>query len=80
VKIGEQWYGGATNIGVRPMFDNGARLVEVYVLDFDDDLYDHMIEVQFIKRLREEMKFASVDALIAQIARDVEETRQVLGG
>lgn len=80
VKIGEQWYGGATNIGVRPMFDNGARLVEVYVLDFDDDLYDHVIEVQFIKRLREEMKFASVDALIAQIARDVEETRQVLGG
>jgi riboflavin kinase/FMN adenylyltransferase len=62
------------------MFDNGARLVEVYVLDFDDDLYDHVIEVQFIKRLREEMKFASVDALIAQIARDVEETRQVLGG
>jgi riboflavin kinase/FMN adenylyltransferase len=62
------------------MFDNGARLVEVYVLDFDDDLYDHVIEVQFIKRLREEMKFASMDALIAQIARDVEETRQVLGG
>jgi riboflavin kinase/FMN adenylyltransferase len=62
------------------MFDNGARLVEVYVLDFDDDLYDHVIEVQFIKRLREEMNFASVDALIAQIARDVEETRQVLGG
>jgi riboflavin kinase/FMN adenylyltransferase len=78
VKIGDAWYGGAANIGIRPTFDSGHRLVEVYVLDFDADLYDQMIEVQFIKRLREERKFESVDALIAQMKRDVAETRQVL--
>ena len=78
VRIGDAWYGGAANIGIRPTFDHGHRLVEVYVLDFDGDLYDQVIEVQFIRRLREECKFESVDALIVQMKRDVEETRRVL--
>ena len=78
VKIGDVWYGGAANIGIRPTFDHGHRLVEVYVLDFDGDLYDQVIEVQFIKRLREERKFDRIDALIAQMKQDVEETRRVL--
>jgi riboflavin kinase / FMN adenylyltransferase len=78
VKVGDAWYGGAANIGIRPTFDHGHRLVEVYVLDFDDDLYDQVIEVQFIQRLREERKFDRVDALIEQMKKDVEETRKVL--
>lgn len=78
VKIGEQWLGGAANIGVRPTFDNGARLVEVFVLDFDGDLYDQFVEVQFIRRLREERKFESIAALIEQMKQDVAEARQVL--
>lgn len=78
VKIGDAWYGGAANIGIRPTFDHGHRLVEVYVLDFDGDLYDQVIEMQFIKRLREERKFDSIDALIEQMKQDVEETRRVL--
>jgi riboflavin kinase/FMN adenylyltransferase len=79
VRIGNQWFGGAANIGIRPTFDHGHRLVEVYVLDFDSDLYDQVIEVQFVKRLREERKFESIDALIEQMKRDVTETRRVLG-
>ena len=78
VKIGERWHGGAANIGVRPTFDNGARLVEVFVLDFEGDLYDQVIEVQFVKRLREELKFENIGALIEQMNRDVQETRRVL--
>lgn len=78
VKIGDTWYGGAANIGIRPTFDSGYRLVEVFVLDFDGDLYDQVIEVQFIKRLRAEIKFSSIDALIAQMKNDVAETRKVL--
>ena len=78
VKIGEAWYGGAANIGTRPTFDNGHRLVEVFVLDFSGDLYDQVIEVQFIKRLRPELKFENVQQLIEQMNRDVAETRQVL--
>jgi len=79
IKIGERWYGGAANIGVRPTFDNGARLVEVFVLDFDDDLYDQFVEVQFIKRLREERKFENIAALIEQMKQDVAQAREVLG-
>jgi riboflavin kinase/FMN adenylyltransferase len=78
IKIGERWYGGAANIGVRPTFDNGARLVEVFVLDFDDDLYDQFVEVQFIKRLREERKFENIAALIEQMKQDVAQAREVL--
>lgn len=50
------------------------------VLDFDGDLYDQVIEVQFVKRLREERKFDGVDALIAQMQRDVAVARAVLAG
>ncbi len=78
VRVGDHWYGGAASIGVRPTFGGGHRLVEVYILDFNADLYDQVIEVQFIKRLREERKFESVDALIAQMQHDVSESRQVL--
>jgi len=78
VKIGAAWFGGAANIGVRPTFDSGQRLVEVYILDFDGDLYDQVIEIQFIQRLREERKFDSVATLIEQMRRDVAEARRVL--
>jgi riboflavin kinase/FMN adenylyltransferase len=77
-RIGNQWFGGAANIGIRPTFDHGHRLVEVYVLDFDGDLYDQVIEVQFVKRLREERKFESIAGLIEQMTRDVAEARRVL--
>lgn len=78
VKIGARWYGGAANIGVRPTFDGRQRLVEVYVLDFDGDLYDQVIEVQFVQRLRAEIKFPNVAALIAQMQQDVANARAVL--
>lgn len=78
VRIGDRWYGGAASIGIRPTFGGGQRLVEVYVLDFDGDLYDQVIEVQFVRRLREERKFDSVDALVAQMRQDVAESRKVL--
>jgi riboflavin kinase/FMN adenylyltransferase len=78
VKIQDKWHGGAASIGVRPTFGSGQRTVEVYVLDFDGDLYDQVIEVQFIKRLREERKFENVDALIKQMNQDVAQTREVL--
>jgi len=80
VNIGAAWFGGAANIGIRPTFDKGQRLIEVFVLDFDGDLYDQVIEVQFVKRLRAEMKFDSVNALIEQMRRDVLTARAVLEG
>ncbi len=72
------WRDGAASLGIRPTFGGTARQLEVYVLDFDGDLYDRVLEVQFVKRLREEKKFESVDALVEQMRRDVEATRQAL--
>lgn len=67
-----------TNIGVRPSFDNGQRTVEAHVLDFAGDLYGRRLTLEFVARLRPEMRFDGVDALRAQIASDVETARRIL--
>ena len=64
-----------TNIGVRPTFDGQERRVETHLLDFEGDLYGEVVTVQLLRRLRAEQKFDGVEALTAQIARDVEATR-----
>ncbi len=66
----------AVNVGVRPTFGTGrAVLVEAYLLDQDVDLYGKTLKLDFLKRLRGERRFESVDALVAQMRRDVEQTR-----
>ena len=53
-------------------------MLEAHVLDFDGDLYDQTVEVAFVARLRGEERFDSIDALVAQIQRDVDATRRIL--
>jgi riboflavin kinase/FMN adenylyltransferase len=65
----------ATNIGLRPTIDGTRYTVEVFVLDFDGDLYGQTLHVQFLSRLREERKFDGLPALVAQIQRDVDAAR-----
>jgi riboflavin kinase / FMN adenylyltransferase len=79
VRLGDEWFNGAANIGVRPQFGGGPRLVEVYILDFDRDIYGQELEAHFVKRLRDEMKFGSVEALVRQMGQDVSESRSILG-
>jgi riboflavin kinase/FMN adenylyltransferase len=68
----------AVSIGVRPTFATGrGELVEAYLIDFDGDLYGSWLQLAFLKRLRGEKRFESVDALVDQMARDVEATRAV---
>jgi riboflavin kinase/FMN adenylyltransferase len=69
---------GVTNIGVRPTVDGANLLVETYLLDFSGDLYGARMRVHLVARLREEKKFASLDELKAQIARDVAKARDGL--
>ena len=70
----------ALSLGRRPTFYETARasLLEAYLLDFDGDLYDELAKVRFVARLRGEVRFDSVDELIAQMTKDVDETRSVL--
>jgi riboflavin kinase/FMN adenylyltransferase len=66
----------ATNVGVRPQFGTGlGELIEAFLIDWSGDLYGQQIRVEFLRRLRGEKRFESVDALVAQMGRDVEEAR-----
>jgi riboflavin kinase/FMN adenylyltransferase len=68
--VAEERYGTVMNIGVRPTFSDPERLLEVHLLEFDGDLYGTDLMVEFVERLRPEVKFDSVQALIAQMHRD----------
>src|SRR5207253_10849178 len=70
----------AISLGRRPTFYEtaNASLLEAYLLDFDGDLYDEPARVRFVQRLRGEVKFDSVDDLIAQMGDDVDATRRAL--
>lgn len=69
----------AVNVGVRPQFQTGrGELIEAYLIDFDGDLYGTELKLDFHRRLRGEKRFDSVDALVAQMQRDVDETRAAL--
>jgi riboflavin kinase/FMN adenylyltransferase len=63
------------NVGFRPTFGETELAVEAHVLDFTGDLYDERVTLTFVRRLREERKFPSVDALRQQIALDVAAAR-----
>jgi riboflavin kinase/FMN adenylyltransferase len=68
----------AVSIGVRPTFGTGrAVLVEAYLLDHDGDLYGRRLQVTFLKRLRGERRFSTVEALIEEMHRDVQRTREL---
>jgi len=73
-------YPAVMNVGLNPTFgDRDTPIVEAYVIDFDQSLYGEPVEIDFIHRLRDELKFDDVDALVAQMHEDVEEGRRVLG-
>ena len=77
--VGGARYSSATNIGVRPTFDNGQRLAEVHILDYKgSDLYGQQLRIELVDRLREERRFDSVEELKAQLIQDVAEAKVVL--
>ena len=80
LRFGENEYAACTNVGVAPTFGRAESRVEAYLLDFEGDLYGRVVDVSFLKRIREERRFAGVDELIGQIRRDVEEARIIAGG
>jgi len=72
-------YYGAMNIGVNPTFEgNRGVQLEVFMLDYDGDLYGKALRVHFVERVRDERKFPSVDALVQQITQDVDKVKEIL--
>ena len=69
---------GVANIGYSPTFDDYEFTVEAHILDFDTDIYGQTIRVNFVQRIRDEIKFSSIEELSDQIAKDVSFARHVL--
>jgi riboflavin kinase/FMN adenylyltransferase len=81
VRLGDQSFSGMMNIGVRPTVREGLKeTAEVYILDFEQDIYGTILGVEFLRKLRDERKFDSFADLTAQLEKDREETRRFVAG
>jgi len=80
VAIGEEtdWRDGVANLGIRPTFGGDDTVLEVFLFDFDGDLYGKRLRVRLIDHLRPEKKFDGIDDLKAQIASDVTKAKEIL--
>lgn len=78
VKLKDQVFDSVTSVGVRPTFDNGRKVVEVHILDFNQDLYGQRLELEFIQYLRAELKYRDIQSLCRQIEVDIENARKIL--
>lgn len=80
VKTPQQEYNGVANIGSRPTVDGSKNLLEIHLHDFDGSLYGELLQVFFLHKLRDEVKFESVDDLIRQIRQDVSSSKHYFLG
>jgi riboflavin kinase/FMN adenylyltransferase len=80
VRVGydERHYGGMLNIGTRPTFDDGERSIEVNIFEFDKEIYGETLQLEFVKRIRDEVKFNSADELVQRIDQDKTESLRIL--
>lgn len=76
--LGERRY-GVSNIGIRPTVDGREPLLEVHIFDFSEDIYGALLEVTVMRKIRDERKFPSLDALKAEIERDIRQARLFFG-
>ena len=79
VRVGSEQYGACTNVGIAPTFDRRDIRIEAYLLSFEGDLYNKVVDVTFEERLRPEKRFSGIGELKEQITRDVEGARNFLG-
>ncbi|MGI6367906.1 MAG: bifunctional riboflavin kinase/FAD synthetase [Anaerolineae bacterium] len=77
-QVSGQWYAGVANLGRRPSFENGERLLESYLIDYAGSLYGKSLRVLFVDKLRGERYFADPQDLVAQVQADIEAARSLL--
>jgi riboflavin kinase/FMN adenylyltransferase len=73
--LGDKPLPGAANLGVRPTVDGTTALLEVHLLDFNQQIYGRYVEVEFCEKLRDEVRYANIELLKEQIAKDVAASR-----
>lgn len=74
-----EWYPGVANIGTRPTFDGQGVVLEVHLFDFSADIYGRHARVAFVEHLRAERRFNGIEEIVAQIEKDSEAARRILG-
>ena len=79
-RVGDSAHPCAISIGQTPTFEGRVRQIEAHLLDFDGDLYDQSMRLEFHRHLRAQLKFESVEALVEQLRRDVAAVRQEASG
>ena len=77
--VGDRPMPGVASLGVRPTVDGVEPLLEAHLFDFDGDLYGRRIEIDFVAKLRDEIKFDGLDALVVQMDADAAQARRILG-
>ncbi len=77
--LGGRKYDGVLNVGLNPTFSGEKLTVEVHIMDFDKNIYGEFLDVLFVERLRDEIRFDGPEQLVAQIRKDVMEARSLLG-
>lgn len=78
VRYEGEFFKGMMNIGERPTFDGNSITLEVHILDFDSDIYGKEVQLQFVKRIRDEQQFGGLEELKDQLKMDEKSTRSVL--
>ncbi len=76
VHIDDKTYKGVTNIGTRPTFDGEEKTIETHIIDFNQDIYGKLVTVELIKFIRDEQKFDSVNELVSQIKKDINQVKK----
>lgn len=79
MKIANAVFAGVANVGIRPTVDGTRTLLEVHLFNFAEDIYGKQVEVEFLKKIRDEKRFDNVDILKAQIWKDAEVAREYHG-
>ena len=78
ITVDNTLYNAMSNAGIRPSVDGTRRLLETHIFDFHGDLYGKRLSVQLVEKIRDERKFASVDELREQIAKDSEKIKELM--
>lgn len=78
VRVENEWFGGMMNIGVRPTFEDPERTIEVNIFDFNREIYGDTIQVRFVDRIRDEIKFEGIEQLKDQLESDKQKSLELL--
>ncbi|WP_408954502.1 bifunctional riboflavin kinase/FAD synthetase [Natroniella sp. ANB-PHB2] len=78
LKVKKQFYDGVVHLGLRPTFNTGQFAIEVHIFNFNKNIYDQRVELEFVEKIRGENKFATKDELITRIKKDIQLAKKVL--